>query len=205
MVSRLHAPDDEDKPFIARWNVLTRILLLDPSVKAVARSAIDFADFTDGSSCHPSNKRIERETGLSDRTIRTAWQALRGLGMAERVGYGSPHRRLADEYQLRIPDDWRYLPIYGPHVQDFHCLYCGKGFTPQGNCTVSGTDGKEKIGYRLHLMTFCPPPRKTKGRDQPYCLDMWDASQVESGQPQWGRLDGSQAWAGFRKARGDDW
>jgi hypothetical protein len=204
VVSRLHAPDDEDKPFIARWNVLIRILLLDPSVKAVARSAIDFADFDDGSSCHPSNKRIERETGLSDRTVRTAWQVLRGLGLAERVAYGSPHRRLADEYQLVIPDNWRNLPVYGPHVQDFHCLYCDKQFTPQGNCTVAVEGGKEVVSFRVHLMAFCPPPRAKKGRDQPYCLDMWNDSQAEQGQPRWGQL-GGKVWAGFRKARGDNW
>ncbi|MEV2239586.1 helix-turn-helix domain-containing protein [Micromonospora sp. NPDC049891] len=204
MSRRLHAPDDEDKPFIARWNVLVRILLVESSVKAVARSAMDFADFDDGSSCHPSNERIERETGLSERTVRTAWQVLRGLGMAERVGYGSPHRKLADEYQLVIPEWWQSLPIYGPHVRKFTCLYCQKLITPQGNCAVKVDGDKEKIAFQLRRMVFCPAPRATKGRDALDCLTEWNESQRHDGERTWNQL-GDDTWKLFRQARADEW
>lgn len=200
----LHRPDDETKPFIARWNVLTRILLLDPSVKTVARSAMDFANFGDGASCHPGNGRIERETGLSDRTVRTAWHVLRKLGMAERVAFGSPSLRMADEYELAIPDNWESLPIYGPHVREFHCLHCEKQFTPQGNCTLQTKKKGGELRYRLALMTFCAPPRATRGRPAPDCFAEWNRGRVSSGKPVWSDL-GNEAWTLFRRARGDDW
>lgn len=201
----LHAPDDPEKPFIARWNVLTRILLVDPSVKAVARSAMDFGDFKDGSSCHPGNGRMERETGLSDRTIRTAWQVLREIGMAERVAHSSSTLGLATEYQLMIPGNWRGLPIYGPHVRDFHCLHCEKQFTPQGNCTMHAQKRGGQLTYRVILMTFCPPPRKKGGRPEPDCFQEWQRARKSAGEPTWEQLDTGGAWALFRKARGDDW
>ncbi|GGM27779.1 hypothetical protein GCM10011608_10730 [Micromonospora sonchi] len=204
MSRRLHAPDDEDKPFIARWNVLVRILLVESSVKAVARSAMDFADFDDGSSCHPSNERIERETGLSERTVRTAWQVLRGLGMAERVGFGSPHRKLADEYQLVIPPWWQNLPIYGPHVRKFTCLYCQKLITPQGNCTVKVDGDRQKVSFEVHRMAFCPTPRATKGRVALDCLTEWNESQRQRGDPVWHEF-GDDRWKLFRQARADEW
>lgn len=200
----MFAPDDEDKPFIARWNVLTRILLVETSVKLVARSAMDFADFGDGSSCHPSNERIERETGLSERTIRTAWQVLRGLGMAERVAFGSAHRKLADEYQLQIPANWQNLPIYGPYVRKFNCLYCQKLITPQGNCIVEVERGQEQVRWKVQRFVFCPPPRATKGRDTVNCFAEWSEHQVLAGAPRWTEL-GGDVWKLFRQARGDDW
>jgi len=184
--------------------VLTRILLVEPSVKAVARSAMDFGDFADGSSCHPSNERMERESGLSERTIRSGWQVLRALGMAERVGYGSPHRRLADEYQLIIPDHWRNMPIYGPHVRKFTCLYCRKLITPQGNCTVKVEGGREVPTYRLAKMVFCPEPRATRGRDAVHCFAEWNYTQRQSGERVWNDL-GDDAWKLFRQARADEW
>ncbi len=203
-MSRLHAPDDDGKPFIARWNVLTRILLVEPSVKAVARSAMDFGDFDDGSSCHPSNERMERESGLSERTIRSGWQVLRGLGMAERVGYGSPHRRLADEYQLHIPTHWRSLPTYGPHVRKFHCLYCQKLITPQGNSTFRVEGGQEMVSFHVQRMVFCPTPRAKRGRDAVDCLTEWNASQRACGEPTFGKL-GDDVWKLFRQSRADEW
>ncbi|MEV1315446.1 helix-turn-helix domain-containing protein [Micromonospora arborensis] len=203
-MSRLHAPDDPDKPFIARWNVLTRILLVEPSVKTVARSAMDFGDFDDGSSCHPSNERIERETGLSERTVRTAWQVLRAIGMAERVEFGAPHRRLADKYQLHIPEGWRNLPTYGPRVRKFTCLYCEKLITPQGNCTAKSVDGKTQVAFQLQRLVFCPTPRATRGRDALDCFTEWNESQRACGDRTWSE-HGDDRWKLFRKARADEW
>lgn len=199
-------PDDEDKPFIARWNMLARILLVESSVKLVARAAMDYADFDDGSSCHPSNERIGRETGYNEKTVRIAWSVMRGLGMAERVAYGVAHRRLADEYQLRIPDNWINMPVLGPHGGKFRCLACGKLFAPQGhNLLDAGPNSKpDTVSWHLEKMTFCPPPRKTKGRDDLDCHGLWNQRQMAAGSQPWGRL-GAERWKLFKQARGDDW
>lgn len=204
----LPPPDDEEKPFIVRWNVLTRILLVESSVKLVARSAMDFAGFEDGSSCYPSNERICRETGYSDKTVRTAWAVLRGLGMAVRVAHGVAHRRLADEYQLTIPDGWRDLPVLGPHCGKFRCFYCGKPFNPQGNSHVNARPedkpGDDSVSFDLRPMCFCPAPRKA-GRSLPLsCPDLWDEDRREAGLPPFARL-GRDQWEVFQQARGDDW
>lgn len=201
-------PDDEDKPFIARWNTLARILLLETSVKMVMRSAMDYADFEDGSSCHPSNERIARETGYSERTIRFAWSVMRGLGLAERVSRGVSYMRLADEYTLTIPDHWESLPVLGPHGRKFTCLACRKLFNPVGNCTVNEvkTDkpGDDNVRFDLIKLCFCPAPRKTKGRDDEACVAAWNNQQKQNGSPVWNQL-GQERWKLFREARADDW
>lgn len=194
-------PDDPDKPFIVRWNTLARILLVDTSIKYVARAAMDFADYETGASCFPSNERIARETGYSEPTIRNAWKVMRALGMAERVALGVPHRRLADEYQLLIPEDWHTLPVLGPHGRKFTCLHCGRLFNPQGNCTMKD-DGT--VGFDLSRLSFCPPPRATKGRAEVSCVDAWSDQQAAAGGRAWRDLGGDR-WKGFRDARGDDW
>ncbi|HWB34888.1 MAG TPA: hypothetical protein VHA75_02580 [Rugosimonospora sp.] len=201
----MFAPDDEGKPFIARWNMLVRILLVESSVKHVARAAMDYADFDDGSSCHPSNERLARETGLNERTVRFAWAAMRGMGMAERVAHGVAYQRLADEYQLTVPDSWRGLPTLGPFGQKFTCLGCGKRFNPQGNCAVSEypDDKPDTIRFNLARMCFCPAPRKTNGRDGTSCQTVWNQRQAASGAQPWGPHQ--DKWKLFREARGDDW
>lgn len=205
---RMFRPDDEDKPFIARWNMLTRILLVESSVKLVARAAMDFADFDDGSSCFPSNDRIARETGFSDKTVRTAWAALRGMGMAYRAGRAVSYRRLADEYQLQIPEHWEGLPVLGPHIRAFTCLGCGKAFNPQGNCTVNSQPGDQPgadaVRFDLGRMVFCPAPRKTAGRSVDACKTVWSKERIDAGEQPWNQL-GQERWELFRQARGDDW
>lgn len=200
-VRRMFRPDDEDKPFIARWNLFARILLVDTSIKLVARAAMDYADFDDGSSCHPSNERLARETGLNERTVRNAWAVMRGINMACRVGLANPHRRLADEYELQIPPNWERMPVLGPHGQKFTCPGCGKLFNPQGVCEVE-PDGT--VGYLLWKSTFCPAPRANKGRDGVSCLKVWNERRQKQGRKIWRDL-GGDAWAVFREARGDDW
>lgn len=199
-------PDDEDRPFIARWNLLTRILLVGPTVKLVARMVMDYADFNDGSSCHPSNERLARETGLNERTVRNAWATLRGLGMAERIGRGVPHERLADEYELQIPPGWESMPILGPHGRKFRCPGCGKLFTPDGNNTVNAVQGDKPDSVRFNVgrLAFCPAPRQRKGRDSDPCMAAWNRERPKS-EKRWAQLDGEQQWAVFRQARGDDW
>ena len=186
--------------------MLTRILLVESSVKLVARNAVEFGDFQDGTSCHPSNERIALETGLSERTVRTAWAVLRGLRMAERVGYGIAHRRLADEYELRIPTSWRSLPVIGPHARKFTCPQCRKLFLPQANCTVNSErdDPPDTVRFTVQKMAFCSYPRRGKSGGAKTCLTLWNASRRKAGQPAWNE-PGHDAWDTFREARGDDW
>lgn len=213
-VKRMFRPDDEDKPFVARWNALVRIMLVETSVKMVARSLMDFADYGDGTSCYPSTERIVRETGYSDKTVRTALATLRGVDMAVRVSHGVSYRRLADAYELAIPGDWLGLPLLGPHGQKFTCLHCSKGFNPSGNSTVR-PDGK--VVFDLRPMTFCsvptakqplpstPAARKRVSLGKPAsCLQLWSTGQESVGaQPYWGK--DVDRWKLFYQARGDDW
>lgn len=207
-MSRIFRPDDENKVFIARWNMLVRLLLVESSVKHIARSAMDYAGFEDGTSCYPSNERIARETGYNERTVRIAWSVLRGLGMAERVTQAISYKRIADEYELQIPGHWPNLPILGPHGRKFTCLGCGKLFNPQGNCTVNQlkTDkpGDDNVRFDLSKLVFCPAPRRTAGRAEDACQSKWDKRRTDSGQPTWNKM-GSERWEQFREARGDDW
>lgn len=200
-MSRMFRPDDENKVFIARWNMFVRILLVESSVKHIARAAMDYADFEDGGSCRPSNERICRETGYGDKTVRLAWSAMRGMNMAVRVGRGVSYLRMADEYQLQIPDDWSSLPILGPHGRKFSCLHCGKVFNPKGNCTVYKND---EIRYNVAELTFCAPPRGKAGRAEPDCRTEWDRGQKLIGAKPFHQL-GHDVWKRFREARGDDW
>ncbi|GAA4928620.1 hypothetical protein GCM10023224_04840 [Streptomonospora halophila] len=194
-------PDDETKPFVGRWNSLIRILLVESSVKHVARAAMDYANLYDGTSCHPSNERLARETGYNERTVRKAWAAMRGMGLAERVSHGVAHRRLSDEYQLVIPESWQSLPVLGPSGAKFTCVHCEKAFNPTGNCKVH-PDGR--VTFDLIPMVFCPEPRQRKGREEPWCATEWDGQRRASGETPWSQL-GQERWKVFHLARGEEW
>jgi hypothetical protein len=192
-------PDDTAKPFAVRWNIFVRILLVESSVKLVARTAMDYADFDTGSSCHPSNQRLVRETCLGERTIRTAWGVLRGLGMAERIECAVAYAGQADNYRLVIPETWEAMPILGPHGRKFTCLNCGKLINPQGHSNL-GKDGRVRCDVRL--FAFCPAPRSGDG---PSCAQEWDDGRASAGERDWSRLDSDEIWKLFRLSRGDDW
>jgi hypothetical protein len=195
-------------PFIARWNTLVSALITEPSVKLVARAAVDHG-ITDGQGIWPGNQRLARQTSLSDESVRRAWAVLRGTGMAHRdiAAHWTGHRRLADEYALDIPAGWRQLPIYGPAFSRFHCQHCGKAFNPQPGTHVR-PDGS--VGWYLRYMVFCADPGRPKRtpaekrnrtplRNPPRsCFQQW------GGQDKWNKL-GAGAWELFRQARSDDW
>lgn len=200
-------PDDEDRPFISRWNSLFRILLVESSVKLVARTACDFANFYDmgdkeaGGGAFPGNELLARETGLSERTVRTAWATIRGLNCAERVKTASfdPIRgkRTADEYQLVIPNGWKSYPVLGPKRGKFRCMHCDRLLTPQANSTAH-TDGS--VTFNVQRFIFCPPPRdKGKGKG---CFVDWTAFRRREGLDPWSKMD---VWKLFRLSRGEDW
>lgn len=213
-------PDDEDKQFASRWNLLVRILLVEPSVKLVARTAMDYADFDDGSSCFPSIERMTRETGLSDRTVRNGWAVMRGLKMAVRVSRGGSYRSRADEYQLEIPDDWKSLPTLGPHGKKFTCPGCGNLFNPDAHSILDDRtpdktmpDGKprakagDSVAWVLGRLALCSWPSNTKGRTKGSweCRDAFNRKQRAEGEKTWDQLDGAGKWSIFFKARDDPW
>lgn len=195
-------PDDETKPFVGRWNSLIRILLVESSVKLVARAAMDYADLYDGTSCHPSNERLARETGYTKRTLITAWGVIRGLDLATRVAHGVPHKHQADEYELVIPAGWASMPVLGPRAGKFTCLCCGKLFNPPGHSKLRD-DGT--VGFDVRMFVFCPAPRQRKGRDEAWCFAEWDAARTAAGDQVWGEMGNAEVWKLFRESRGDDW
>lgn len=219
MASNLR-PDDEDVQFAPRWNLLVRILLVEPSVKLVARTAMDHADFSDGSSCFPSIERMTRETGLSDRTVRNGWAVMRGLGMAVRVSRGSSYRGAADEYQLEIPDSWQSIPILGPHCKKFKCPGCGNLFNPDAHSILADRtkdktlpDGKPRpkagddVAWIIGRLTFCSWPSTTKGgtKGNRDCRNAFDRKQRAEGAKLWDELDKEGKWRLFEHARDDPW
>ncbi|REF00359.1 hypothetical protein [Thermomonospora umbrina] len=211
-MARKIRPDDEDPdiPFSRRWNVLVNALLVESSVKLVARVAMDYANYYDrdngrvaGGNVYPGNELLARETGLSERSVRTAWAVLRGLDMAERTSTASydpkTRKRTADEYQLMIPEGWEHLPILGPNSGRFRCVHCECLFNPQGNSSV---DSKGRVSFQVHRLCFCPPPRdKGKGEG---CFSLWTQARQAAEATSWRDL-GGDVWKLFREARDDDW
>lgn len=217
-VKRLFDLDDEDVPFIRRWNALTAVLLVEPSVKLVARLAMDFADFDDGASCFPSVEMMTRESGLSDRTVRNGWAVMRGLSLAARVSRGGSYRGHADEYQLQIPDGWRGLPLLGPHRRKFTCPGCGNLFNPDPHSLLTDRDKSktkpdgrprakagDAVGWIVGRLTFCSWPSETGKKGSRACTDAWDARSRAAGEPTWAGIDGPAKWKVFEEARNDPW
>jgi hypothetical protein len=208
-------PDDEvdaqgdPLAFVVRWNILVSALIVEPSIKLIARTACDYA-VRDGERVYPGNERLARETGYNSETVRHAWKALRALGMAERTGQSEwdGKKRTADEYDLKIPASWARIPVYGPKHGRFHCQHCGKAFNPRPGTHVRA-DGT--VSWFLIRMVFCPDPgtpkRKPGGKRPPKpagCFEMWDADRKRRGKPTWGVLK-AEAWDLFYAARGDEW
>jgi hypothetical protein len=205
------SPDDEvdangnDLLFVTRFNKLVDALIVESSVKLVARCAVDYA-VRDGEGIYPGNEQLARKTSLHHGTVQRAWAILQGLDMAvmESRSYWTGRKRLANSYSLAIPERWRGWPVYGPHFARFTCGHCGKRFNPQPD-TVLHPDGS--IAWRLASMAFCPPPGRPKrkpgegGRLKPKpasCFELWQRSGGK-----WPSGDG--AWELFRQARNDDW
>lgn len=198
-MSGMPRPDDETKSFQARWNTLVRVLLVESSVKLVARTAMDFADWDNGEGVFIGNLRMAVATTQSDKTVRTAWATLRALGMAHRVERGSSTKIKSDRYNLAIPPQWQAYAITGPHEQKFVCLHCQKKFLPPPVCVLTGND---RAAWRLSEACFCPPPRKRKGHPTPIaCITAWEREE----RTRWSDLDDEDAWKLFRQARSDDW
>lgn len=192
-------PDDESKSFQGRWNALVRVLLVESSVKLVARTAMDYADWDDGAGVFTGNARMAVTTGCSDKTIRTAWATLRALGMAIRVERGSSSKLNSDRYNLAIPPEWAGFAVVGPNEQKFHCLHCRKRYVAPPVCVLRA-DGDAV--WSLWKASFCPPPRKRAGQPPPIeCQDAWERDR----RTRWCDIPDSDRWKLFREARGDDW
>lgn len=199
-------PDDTDKPFVARWNSLVSALLVEPSIKLVARTACDYGVAT-GENVFPGNQRLARQTGYDERTVREAWHFLRAEGLARRLEHSAwtGDRRNADRYELVIPSGWRSMAIQGPHFGRFACQHCGKQFNPppcntyskraDGKTPVTTADGTRTVTWFLWKAVFCPAPQRGRQKGKG-CFELWEKS---------GGKWGAGAWDLFRKARNDDW
>lgn len=89
------------------WTRLVRRARLGSSAtKLVALTLADYAS-PDGSNVRPGNDRLAAVTELGEKSVRRALEALRALGLIERVFEGSKagRRGLADVYRLTVPDD----------------------------------------------------------------------------------------------------
>lgn len=192
-------PDDETKSFQSRWNTLARILLVESSVKLVARTAMDFADWEDGAGVFTGNVRMALATGFTDKTIRTAWASLRVLGMAKRVERASSSKLKSDRYNLAIPKEWESWAVLGPKEAKFHCVHCHKAFIPPPAFVLADS---ERPRWYVNRACFCPPPRQRKDRPRPLaCVTEWEREHDTA----WKSLANSDVWSLFREARGDDW
>ena len=201
------SPDDDmggERTFRSRFNQLVDILLVESSVKLVARTAADAANLRTGKGVYLGNPRMARKTGLSERTVQTAWGVLRGLNMAECVDesrYDHEHgKRLADEYNLHVPPDWQDLPVLGPHEDRFCCMHCGKVFNPRSHNVYDDKTGT--VAFNVTEFCFCAKPRRKNGTVTASCLDKWNHAHRANGLP-WGTND--RAWEMFRRARDDEW
>lgn len=208
---RFH-PDDTDLAFVTRWNILVAALLVEPSIKLVARTVVDYG-LTDGEGIYPGNERLARQTGLSGRQVQEAWHFLRATGMAERENRSvwTGRQRMADLYRLEIPPHWHQSAVLGPNCKRFTCQQCGKVLNaPPCNgwvmekrpgCrylvpkVVDKADGVRAPAWYLWKATFCPARR-----GQMSCQALWERANQS-----WGRLSNDAAWEMFRKARDDDW
>lgn len=194
------SPGDTTAAFPQRWSALLRLLLVESSVKLIARTAMDHADQADGSGCRVSNDQLARETSYSERTVRTAWGVLRGLGLAERVasaGYDAVNERhVSDEYRLTIPDGWHRLPLLGASSAKFWCLWCHRRFNPQANCGLL-PDGR--VTFEVHRFCFCAgrvPGAKLS------CFDSWQQAESQNNSRPWDDVD---RWSMFRRSRCGVW
>jgi hypothetical protein len=192
-----HSKDGTEILFVRRWNTLVDALIIEPSIKHVARASVDFG-LADGAGIYPGNELLARKTGYTRKTVGEAWDVLRALEMAERVipSYYDGRKRVADEYQLAIPGNWRGFAVYGPNMKRFHCQHCGKVFNPKP-CLDVRPDGT--FGWYLAKAVFCPSPRHG-----PDCFQRWEHQRRAAKRPLWDKL-GDKRWDMFYAARSDEW
>lgn len=188
-------------PFHARFRTFIRVLLVNPSIKGVARAAADHADFDDGTGVYPGCERLARVTGYSTKTVEMAWDAMRRLDIADRVRRGN-HLK-ADEYDLAIPRNWIHLPMLGPNEGRFHCTNCDHAFNPDASALVLRDDGT--CGWAVKRLVFCPTPKRRKEGPVPEsCFTKWQRKRRRNGSRLWDDL-GDDVWKLFREARSDEW
>lgn len=188
-------------PFVARWNTLIAALIAEPSIKLVARTAVDYGLY-DGEGIYPGDPRLARQTSYDRKTVGHAFKVLRGLDMAIRVTESgwSGKRLRADEYDFVIPTTWRALPLLGPRFGRFTCQQCGKVFDPQPG-TVIQENGT--IGWHLSRMVFCSAKPLRSGK--PSCLELWNENRQRHRLLSWGATEDKDCWEMFNQARSDDW
>jgi hypothetical protein len=209
--------EGERLSFAAKWNRLVSSLIVESSVRLVARTVVDYG-VKDGKGkndkgIYPGNERLARETGLTARCVQEAWYFMRAIGMAVRVHRSESDgaQRDADAYHLAIPKDWETLPVLGPTHGRFACQYCGHKFNPRAaNSWMTDKnkhpvirDGERVVMWRMANLLFCAPPRKSSGEIG--CVDLWGNDRKHDGLPSLSGLSNEEAWGMFYRARGENW
>lgn len=86
------------------WEQLLRDIRLPPGAKYTGAILATYAN-ADGSRAHPGEDLLADVLGWKQRAVRSHLALLRRLGLIHRISHGGSKRRLADVYQLTMPDD----------------------------------------------------------------------------------------------------
>ncbi len=88
------------------WERLILLVDIPPMTKLIGLALAVYAR-RDGGNIHPGQARLAKETGLTDRSVRSHLERLRELGLIERTerGVGNAHMRRADVFRTTIPED----------------------------------------------------------------------------------------------------
>jgi hypothetical protein len=103
-----HVMSGKPPPLIFTWQRAVRDSDLPLTTKGVAFILATYAN-RDGSGVHPGNRRLEQDTGLSDKPVRRHLAALRAAGLIERTHRARSGRpvpggdAMADVYRLTLP------------------------------------------------------------------------------------------------------
>lgn len=86
------------------WERLVREIGMPPMTKLVALTLATYAN-GDGTRAHPGETKLAAAVGIKERAVRNHIAILRDLGLIKRVSRGGSRLRLADVYELHVPDD----------------------------------------------------------------------------------------------------
>ncbi|MGW5377470.1 helix-turn-helix domain-containing protein [Nocardia sp. NPDC003999] len=99
------------------WQRIVRRIKMQTTTKLVALLMSTYAN-RDGSHIIVGVVRLVAVTDTSKATIVRHLEALRSMGLIERVRQGNRHTGDADEYRLTVPSDVLDLPMLDPDERD---------------------------------------------------------------------------------------
>ena len=174
------------------WERVVRHLTMPPTTKLVVLIAATFGD-RDGTNIRPGNAILASAAGRSERTVQTALEDARSLGVIFREKRGSsPGRRaLADVYRLSLhPNTGSPLPEIRPtrrRTPEAHCRITGSPLPPTTTMTMSlaaagsavtqlrvtpGRDGVVVISPSV-TANATPKPAMKRGPRRDPVIPMW--------------------------------